>query len=161
MGIREYLNKNPAITIAGMAILVAITLVVILRNAGVWGGPTPETSGTMYFYDEDTRELFTARSDQLAPIAAPSGGSGVLAEVYACGDCSGEKFAGLLQKYTDKGKKAMSDGIPVHPSDNLIRLPKPGSEWVPSGSAQGQKIRAEALRAVRARCDDAKRCLPK
>jgi len=83
-------------------ILVAAVIFVIGRVRR----PGHAIVGEMY-YDLGSRELFVGPSDVLAPIEAPSGGEGVRAFVFACGQCA-DPFKGeiaYLVKYPDDAKR--------------------------------------------------------
>lgn len=111
MGIDDIVSRNRPV-----AIVVAL---VILGGAGylIWqtvsGGNTGTVTftGSNWFYDVGSGELFTAPANQHPPIAAPSGSEGVRAIVYACTSCDDEAQRGIanLFKYTDEAQQRLVD----------------------------------------------------
>ncbi len=162
MAIRRWLNNNPATTATGAVTLFVIAVGILLYTSGVFRGARPTTSDQFYFYDMKAQKLFAAKSTLIPPITAPSGGQGVVAQVYACGDCSAGQFVGLLQKYSPAAKQAIEGGLPPNPAGDLVCMPEPGSEWVPADSPQGQTLRLAAVAAARAHCKgrEPRRCFP-
>jgi hypothetical protein len=164
MGLRESMNNSPAATTIGAVVVLLIALGIVFYTTGVFGGAEQGTgTGHFYFYDVEANTLFSAETSQIPPIKAPSGGEGVLAQVYCCGDCS-DHFITRLEKYTPAGKRGMENNGPVSPGDKLVRSPEPGSEWVPANSSQGERVIEAAVDMVRARCkgqmENAKPCYP-
>ncbi|MCA9270438.1 MAG: hypothetical protein KDA41_18275, partial [Planctomycetales bacterium] len=93
--LRDTLNKNPALMIAGAAVLTIAALgFVAMRVLGV-AGTTEEVKPVMmaYYYDQNTKELFTLPTETEWQVERPSGEfegepAGVRAYVYACGPCN-------------------------------------------------------------------------
>lgn len=164
MDIREWIHKNtmPAAGIlAGVMVLVIIALLFLL---GAFDGDKYKTSDKLYYYDMKTGKLFAADKDLIPPIKAPSGGEGVVADVYDCDECDGEdQYIALLKKYSPKARKAVEKGLPPDPNGELVRLPIENSKWVPADSKQGQKLRLKAAANVRDFCGEKKpkACFPK
>lgn len=158
---RDWLKKNPK---AATGIITAALLIStgVLAYSLFFSESKPGTSSKFYYYDMKTQELFVDEADLVPPIKAPSGGEGVLAQVYACGDCSGELVVGILKKYTPKAKQAIENGLPPDPQGELIRLADPDSKWAPVDSSAGKAYRLESVANVKASCKDQspKVCLP-
>ena len=104
-----------ATTVTSMAVgllVLAMAGVVYQLQPPPKPGPVP-----VWFYDLNTGQLFTAKSDAIPPIPAPSDGrakggsraSGARAHVFSCGDCAApaERFVGYLEIYTPEAKKAL------------------------------------------------------
>ncbi len=76
--------------------------------------PQPEPAVELvYYYDVNTKALFTASAKEWPPIDGPSGKpgpdgkpAGVRAHVFACGSCADEKnrFVGFLENLTPEAK---------------------------------------------------------
>ena len=152
MQIQAWLKQNPAVAIAFAAIVLAIALLILLYGSGLIGSPAPTSTSKFYYYDVQSGELFADQANLNPPIKAPSGGDGVLAQVYGCGDCSGEPFVGLLKTYTPAAKKAIEKGLPPGPGGELVRLPGDDTQWVPADSDAGRKLRLDSVAAARAHC---------
>ena len=111
-----------------------------------------------YYYDLNTQELFVAPMRSGSPIKAPSdtGGeeSGVLAFVFACGDCTNpaNRFIGMLQRVeTGVLAEAPDIGVP------MIRRPD-DEQWFEESSNEA----AELFNDITERCPngDFTNCLP-
>ncbi|MEM9348526.1 MAG: hypothetical protein AAGB26_18305 [Planctomycetota bacterium] len=152
MVVTDWCKNNPVYgySIAGGIFLIAIIIAGISLMSS--GGGEPETTSRFYYYDMQTGELFVDEANLIPPIKAPSGGEGVIAEVYSCGDCEGEKFVGLLRKYSDAAKEAMEKELPPDTKGILVRLAGAHSRWVPEDSKAGQEMRASSVAAARSRC---------
>jgi hypothetical protein len=163
MSLRESINANPALTSVLAVTLLLAAVAIALYASGVFGGSRLSVTDKSYFYDMQTRQLFAAKATFVPPIEAPSGGEGVLAQVYGCGDCTGERVIGLLRKYTPSAKLAIESGRPPDPDGQLVRLPHADSAWVSANSPQGQKMRLTAAADVYARCQgkEPRPCFPK
>lgn len=149
----ENVSKNRfIITSVVAAALLAVAGLLLYKF--IFTQELPTTSSKFYYYDTQTDELFVDEANLIPPIKAPSGGEGVIAQVYACGDCSGEKYIALLRKYSPEAKQAIEKGLPPNPNGELVRLAEPGSEWVPADSDAGQQIRLTSASAVRSFCKD-------
>lgn len=155
--LRDHLNNNkPLAVIALLAIIV-----------GAWWftlKPAEQpTAGQAYYLDLQTNTLFSAPETAPSPIPAPSGGEGVKANVFTCGECSDEasRFIGFLEKYTEAYKTALTvdQEMPEDIAYNgqLFGTPD-GKQWMPRASEEGM---AFALSLV-TRCDGqpAIPCLP-
>ncbi|NBC11159.1 MAG: hypothetical protein GVY24_05405 [Planctomycetes bacterium] len=144
------------------------------------GGPID-----LYFLDVNTTELFTASSDRIPPIEAPSDKeanreaeeesekqySGVRAQVFTCTTCDDEddRWIGYLEKYTPEAKAAMEeairgDGAPdleaIHEleDERLVKLPTK-DDWIKASSEEAVDI----YTAIRDRCEEDQRprqCFP-
>ena len=162
MAVTQWLRDNPVYgySIAGGVFLIAIVITVISITSS--GPGEPETSSKFYYYDMNTGELFIDEANLIPPIKAPSGGEGVLAEVYSCGDCEGEQYVGLLRKYSDSAKAAIEKELPPDASGSLVRLANDNSSWVPADSPQGQQMRAASVAEARSKCpgQEPKICFP-
>ncbi len=90
------------VTVAALVLIVGIGLIVV-RGAGGpdrRGAPAPQSN---YFYDLGTGELFTQPVAALPPVTAPSGGEGVRAFVFTCGECTPSQLVvGYLQRLNEK-----------------------------------------------------------
>lgn len=144
------------------------------------GGPID-----LYFLDVNTDKLFTANSDAVPPIEAPSDEevnreakeaddkrySGVRAHVFSCTTCKDEeaRFIGYLEKYTPEGKAAMEkmqhddhevdiEAIYALDEERLIKLPD-GDAWIKANSEEA----VDVYTTIRDRCEEGQRprqCFP-
>lgn len=161
MSFKEWREQNPGLVNAVAAALAVIALLVVAYNFGfltkernVADQPLPK----LYYYDLNKNELFTAE-DELSPIPAPSGPmdgkpAGVLASVYACGDCanaSARKVAYLekideefLSKVDPSLRKGYYNGtspatIQGIADATLVKTPD-SKTWVARNSDEGRAI---------------------
>lgn len=101
MKLRDWMNNNSAIVTIAAVVILILSLGYI-----VWSSKGPSYGARVidvYYYDLNTQKVFTAKSDQVPPIDAPSGPfrtpagqevpGGVRAYLFACGDC--QDFTGL------------------------------------------------------------------
>lgn len=153
MSIRDQI-QNPAVGITVAVIgLAAATLFTLIG-----GGETIEVKKAIYFYDLDTKTLYgIATTDHpVPPVVAPSGGEGVRAKVYSCGNCDDESkyFVGLLEKYSDKAKKAIEEksenADDLRSQGLLVSLPD-GQKWESANDDEGSKI---IVGSRRGKCPD-------
>ncbi len=157
------MNRGPTIGVAvGLLILAAV---ITVWNGG--GG----SSNQQYYYNLQTGELVGRHTLDVPPITLPSGAPGVLAHVYACGDCAtNETFIGFLTTYSDEDKQVMSTEVTEQqvqqgplsvPTPLTARPPQePGGEiqWFPMQSPQGMAI----ADAANQRCggSNTTKCMP-
>ena len=170
MGLRDTLNNN-----SSLVTIVSVVVLVVALGIIVWTSKGPSGGGrtvNVYFYDLNTNKLFTTTNDQLAPIDAPSGPTaagnkaGVMAYVYACGQCG--EYDGMtveeveatgawisrLEMYTPETIKAIEDAMKTSSNpdaareemgdtnSSLIKRPK-DSGWTPMDSPKGMAIMRE------------------
>ncbi len=115
MKLRDWMNNNSAVVTVGAVVVLILSLgYIVWSSRGRSYGPRVID---VYFYDLNTNQLFTAKSDQIPPIETASGpvpGSGapagVRAYVFACNDCSDEndRFVGWLEMYTPEAKAVLT-----------------------------------------------------
>jgi len=169
MGIRDAMQKNPAVAAVVAVLILVIVIGYVARSSK--GPRNPDTIGA-YFYDLSTGRLFTAPPDSIAPITAPDGGEGqgVRAYVYSCGLCSESELMILyIGKLTEKAAAAVRQAEDfAGPEGDMIRRqgeyvakpPAPGAEpqWVLEASPDGQTL----VNAFAKACDGkpAKLCRP-
>lgn len=130
---RDWLQKNPAASGGGAVALLVIALGLLFWQSG--GAATG--GGNVYFYDAQADALFTAGADAIPPIDTPGGGSGgVIAHVYACGECPGDiegmtlaeleqagAFVNHFQRYDDDAKRILdrgADGLPAEKAEERL-----------------------------------------
>jgi hypothetical protein len=97
-----------------------------------------------------TGDLVAAKLKELPPVTLPSGHQGVLAHVYACGDCakSDERFIAYLERYTEQGKANLSQvgqpDQPINPTAGLEVAVAPQADeepkWVSVMSGEARSI---------------------
>jgi len=103
VGIRETLNRNPAITTGATIAIIVIALVVIAMQ--IFGGSGRMKPPTKAFYTVDDGETtFTDDINKFPPFDH-DGKPAVRAYKFKCAD--GKEFVSYLERYTDKAKKAL------------------------------------------------------
>ena len=150
MGIRESLNRNPALTTG-----VTVLLIVVAIGAIVWqiwpqsGGPIGNRRS--YYTEDDGKNYFDDDRDKVTPFQGPGGKQAVLAHVFQVGENT--PAVAFLEKFSDEGKKkvdaAMSGWTPKKPLpaefyDTANRVAKrPGAtfKWVPATHENIIKLR--------------------
>lgn len=164
MKLRDWMNNNSAVvTILAVVVLVISLGVIIMNSSGRSGARIVD----MYYYDMNSGKLFVGKSDQLAPIDAPSGPyrdqpGGVRAYVFACGECpdnidgatladlqSNGAFVGWMEMYTPEAKAALTQQQEGPPADmafyeafergQLVKRPE-DEQWVQAQSEPGFRI---------------------
>lgn len=122
--LRSILDDNPTIGLFAALLVLACSLGAILFY--VFSGNSGPQPIDVYFYDMETRELFAAKSTDIAPIESPSGGTGVRAYVYACNDCSdpNDRFIAYVEMFTPAYKEAVINPQPITPEnqDNEMNI---------------------------------------
>lgn len=162
--LRSKIESSPMLGagVAGFVLLFAIGF-YFLSGEKVEG----PLANKVYFYDVDAGKIFVVSDDDnpVPPITAPSGGEGVAAIVFSCGDCDDESslFVTQLKKYTDKAKTAMvGDDLDAVRKGTMVRSAA-GGEWVTAESDKGQEISSINPRKHE-KCQDAnalRQCNPK
>ena len=171
---RNWLNQNSAVVTIGavMLLVLALAAIVVQMRPPSVGGPVE-----IWYYDLNTSELFTAKSDQLPPTDAPSDGTGadtnptipagVRAYVYSCGDCDNpaDRIIAWLEMYPPEVKERieamMKNPGSVPPDQTMMEDPMSmgtlirgikSENWVPQYSEQGMKVQQDMGAAMR--CPD-------
>lgn len=112
--LREWLNQlNPKVMIGITVVLILIFIMVVISQFGDGQQVKVKAQNKAWFYDLNTGEIFTADSDKLPPIKAPSGllangePAGVRAYLlsYVNEPNESERFIGFLEKLTEEGQK--------------------------------------------------------
>jgi hypothetical protein len=126
----------------------------------------------VYFYNIETKTLFTATDQLLPPIDTSSGaGTGVRAYVFRCADGSGaSNFIAYLEEMTPDGKTAAGqelkdDHSPAalgffmdkHPDAFLVRNLQ-DETWYPKSEAAGRAAMNAGINS--GGCDHPVPCLP-
>ncbi len=166
MGLRQTITDKPIVGVC-IAIVAFIAVALLLRAQS----SNPASAGQRFYYDVTSGELVGFKADQpLPPVTLPSGNQGVLAHVFACGDCSSEQFIGYLEQYTDAYKQAVTvdvtnmDGPALAPmSGHMVAADPNGGQpqWIESTSMQGSQVmRAASIRCDAQGTDRAMECVP-
>lgn len=172
MKIREFMNNNSALVTILAVVVLVVSLGVIIMNTR---GPGVARTIDLYFYDLNTGKLFTAKSDQIPPIEAPSGPlqgqpgnlpAGVRAHVYACGECpdltgmtlqeveQAGAYIAYVEMYTEQGKAALTagasgppEGPMIDPMEQTLIARVPELAWQPMYSDAGFRLTESGHRA--------------
>ena len=155
-------HRSIALAIAGAMCFLA-GVMILWRLAASFSEPTsPPRVAQAYFYDLNTRELFTAAADAEDPLVTASGDfqghpAGVRAVVFSCGSCNDpqQRFIGWLEtpapdvvepeQLIDFEETANTGGD--EPSGLLVRS-LDGSQWHPFESPEAESI----IRQAQSRC---------
>ncbi len=143
--------------------IVGIIAVVAIIVAWVWilKPGASSANGGVYFLDLNTHELYPETKQALSPSPAPSGGQGVRAHVFACGQCTADdRFIAFVERYTDEALAAKKDGSAVMNPQLLIEGQQvsdgQATQWVPRMSPAGEQL----MQSATSRCDQPQVCLP-
>ena len=102
MGLRETLNRNPAITTGvTIAIIVVALIYIVLQFSGSSRPPIP----TKGYFTTDNGATWFADSLNNVPPYMHDGKEAVRAYMYKCND--GKPFVAYLERYTPETKKAI------------------------------------------------------
>lgn len=152
MGVREWLNNNPGAAVGSVTALLLVALVVLFWS---WGGSSQRAAA--YYWDLEDGVVFTARPGQEPPIEAPSGGPGVRAQLYTCGECTPAEWFGVLETRPDA---SLGLAEADEEAGRLIRALRGGevrgSGWVAFDSPEGEAI----LSSVYEQCEQPRECHP-
>ncbi|HUT08853.1 MAG TPA: hypothetical protein VMY42_00010 [Thermoguttaceae bacterium] len=155
MSVRERINDNifVAIVLALLGTGVAVFFVVRTLSRPP-GGVQPEWQTMVFFYDQNTGELLERPAGTQAPFETDSGPyqgmpAGVLAHVFACGQCSDEslRYIGWLEAPVDAVPAESISGKPdplEEEQPGLIRRPD-DQKWVYSNSPEGGALMQKAF----------------
>jgi hypothetical protein len=132
MGIREWSNQHPKVTIGIICacMLVAVTTVVVQVRAGRRNYPSRMPDS--YFTVDDGKTFFVASSENYPPFDY-KGQQAVRAYVF---ECSGKRFVAYMERYDTSAKRMLDAGKPLTPQ--MLRfgreIKRPGSSaWVKTG----------------------------
>ena len=100
MGIRETLNRNPAITTGGTLLIIVIAVGFIIYSSISGGAPKPPTQA--YFSTDDGKTYFADDINKIAPFQK-DGKEAVKAYVFSC-DNGKNPFVAYLERFTPEAK---------------------------------------------------------
>jgi len=160
MSIRQRINENVFVAgvLALLATAVAVYFIVRILSRPP-GGVQPEWQEMVYFYDQNTRELIELPAGTQGPVETDSGPyqgmpAGVLAHVFACGQCSDEslRYIGWLEAPVESVPAELISGEPATSGDGeedpgeglLIRRPD-DEKWIYKGTPKAETIVQKAL----------------
>jgi hypothetical protein len=134
VGIRETLNKNPAITTGG-----TIGIIVIALGFIVWQlmGESQQTTDKMYFTVDDGKTLFSD-SAQKNPPFDKDGKQAVKAYVFTCDD-EKTQFVAYLERLTPEAKAQLEKAMKEMP----VPDPKAGPGATPANFGMLEAINME------------------
>jgi hypothetical protein len=161
MGVRERLNKHPALAALVVVALFAASATVLALWVNARRG-VPERVTRVYYSATDGNTFFADDAGRVYPFdhdAKPA----YRAYVYRCGD--GQPFVNYLARYTDAARARLTElgDIPKGEAaaeaaqlrGTAIEVRRPGdTEWVGLFSAAGQEI------ARHPPCPDGSRAVP-
>jgi len=159
---RQWLNENTHIAVPAIIAFMLLWMVVLIVRLRGAGDPVI-IPATIYFYDQNTQELFEMPATTVGPVETDSGPhngepAGVKAHVFACGDCkTGERFIGWLEKPAPE----LQEGQEVSENDlyTLVRRPDK-DEWIKSNTDEAGQLFISPTK----RCPDSNKranyCMP-
>ena len=131
MGIREWINKQPAI--AGSVAGVVVIGVLIYMTA--FGGGKKVGGGDTYWYDTKTEEIYTAKGMQDPPWTSPDGNPAYRAHLFTCGQCTeSERFVGYYERFNSDSGGSGAEAL------NPIEISPDGENWVTQGTAASEQL---------------------
>jgi hypothetical protein len=147
LGVRDWINKNPAVVsiAAGAGILSIVVYAVWSFRSGAGGPPLPQFPDKAFFSADDGATYFTDRDVNVPPFDYKSK-QAVRAYVYTCD--GGHKWVRYLEKYTPAAReaqltvqsgKSLPPNAPGPMSGVLVKKPGAG-DWVPNSSPDAQAI---------------------
>jgi hypothetical protein len=158
VGIRETLNRNPAITTGATIAVIVLAIGVIVWE--ILPPRAPRVPTQAYFTIDDGATWFPDDINKVAPFDH-DGKEAVRCCVYKCSS-TGTVFAGYLEKYT----KAMQSKITAAKSSNsgepdtldmdngrLVKKPQSSDKWVRIES-NNPKEEQEAQTIIDVKCKD-------
>jgi hypothetical protein len=104
MGLRETLNKSPALGYGAGGVVVVLALVLLWMNSGIGGGGPSAGGEPQRYYSIDEGKTYFADAAMKVPPFDKDGKQAVLAHVFRDIDNKIE-FVGYLSRYTPEGKK--------------------------------------------------------
>lgn len=118
MGLRETLNRNPAITTGATIAIIIVALIAILWQTMGGSGPgKPSTQG--YFTTDNGATWFADSLDNLPPYMK-DGKEAVRIYLFKCSD--GKPFVAYMERYTPEFKKmlqAAREKMKANPKDPM------------------------------------------
>lgn len=140
MQIREWVNKNSAVTTIVSVVLLFCALFYLMRT--VFPKP-PEPIKEVFYYDIMTGKLFPAPVEEFPPIATPDGSklsndqpAGVKANVFSCTRCrEGDWYIGYLETYLPQARE-----IQIRQAEEMKRMseqPMPDPNAAPGTGGPG------------------------
>ena len=149
LAIKEWINRNPKVVTSIAAVSFLLFAVIAIGQLIPDKPLAPKEPKTAWFYDQNTNQLFEAKSSKSPPIKAPSGpmpdGSpaGVRAYLFDSDQSnSTQQSIGLLEKLSPEGKQAQKDYDPKKHDSKLwatgrfFRRPDQ-KEWTPANTPEG------------------------
>ncbi|MCS7033637.1 MAG: hypothetical protein NZ561_06535 [Phycisphaerae bacterium] len=108
MGLRENLNKNPALAVAGMVVVVGLVGWLFFGRGGAGAGGGGASGEPQQFYTiDDGKTWFADSYHKLAPFEK-DGKEAVVAHVYRDLD-NKQDFVAYLSRVTPEGRKAAEE----------------------------------------------------
>lgn len=118
MGLRETLNRNPAITTGATIAIIIVALIAILWQTMGGSGPgKPATQG--YFTTDNGATWFADSLDNLPPYQK-DGKEAVRIYLFKCAD--GKPFVAYMERYTPEFKKMLTEAkekMKANPNDPM------------------------------------------
>jgi hypothetical protein len=161
VGIRETLNRNPILTIAGTLVVLVLAAIFIVR--GLMPPKLPPASSKWFYTEDDGASYFEDEKQLILPYKRDSGKDAVRAHIFLCAD--GTKMVGYLERYSPELKNALTPYVgeadwqtkyinPLHQLNEDSRgreVKKPGGKrWISSNETQAY------LTATLVECKDGK-----
>lgn len=159
MGLGAFINTHPRAMLGGsVGFLIFAMLVVGLQLRSAGEGSWSAT----YYWDLEAEEEFVAHERTLLPIEAPSGGAGVQARLFTCGECNEREWFGYLEVNTDRPNPEEGEPSSLLNLQGHFVRDVHGSQWFAYTSAEGQALieRSQPASSPCGAGPDPKRCEP-
>lgn len=128
MSMREWLNNNSTMVtgVTVVVLVVALGFVYLQQRGPSYTGPSE-----VYYWDLEREEPFSHAVGAVPPIEAPSGGQGVRAHIFTCGECNPAEWFGYLETHTEQAKRFYEEEgiLPMEEDVTLVRALE-GGNWV-------------------------------
>ena len=114
MGVVSRLNENKKVGVGVGAALIIIAVGLVALQ--LYGGNASSLKGsTKAFYTDDNGKSFFKDDISKIPPFDHNGKQALRADVFRCED--NHEFVGLVYRFTDMGKKQMTNYLAQHPRD--------------------------------------------
>ena len=167
MGIRQTLNRNPVLTSAIAAVIIAIVAAMQLKRACSAPRPdAPQGTRKAYFTVDDGEHWFADDASKVPPFEY-DGKDAYRVAVFRC--AGGKPFAARLERFSEPTRKRLQDAVdaaqaggkpmPVSAPNAEMEIKRPGEkEWVKQSSKTAKDF--AAIMAVRCPDGSAERIEP-
>lgn len=150
--LKDLMQRNRFVVkiVATLLIVIAVTILIVSLG-GDDEGPTLMQRGQGWYIDLTTGETFSGDPAAYPPITSPQGNPAVRIYYYQCGT-DGDRFIGLYEKYTEEGKKKLTqrrsrsdDSSQVMEPEDARRMSVDGENWLSPTDPELDKLLTKKL----------------